>query len=135
MKREFEELRKNERFIVKNNSDPNKLVKGIFALHASFTVTNELMRLAKELAEKYGMPYAMHIEEGLVDVYHNIERYGKRPFERFRDVGFLSSKFIAVYAVQVIGDEIELIKKYGVKVAHNPMSNMLNAVGMPLSLK
>ncbi len=128
-------IKENERFIIKNNSDPNKLVKGIFALHASFTVTDELMRVTKELAERYGTPYTMHVEEGLIDVYHNIERYGKRPFERFRDVGFLSSRFIAVHTVQIIDDEIELIKRYGVKVAHNPMSNMLNAVGVPPIVK
>jgi cytosine/adenosine deaminase-related metal-dependent hydrolase len=124
-------VKENERFISKNNKDPNKLVKGVFSLHASFTVTDDLMRLTKELAEKYGARYTMHVEEGLIDVYHNIERYGKRPFERFKDVGFLSPDFIAVHVVQAIDDELELIKKHNVKVAHNPMSNMLNAVGVP----
>ncbi len=124
-------LRENERFIKKNNADPTKLVKGVFSLHASFTVTDELMVKTKELAERYGVPYTMHVEEGLIDVYHNIERYGMRPFERFNKIGFLSDKFIAVHVVQAIEDEIQLIKKYNVRVAHNPMSNMLNAVGVP----
>ncbi|OYT49825.1 MAG: amidohydrolase [Desulfurococcales archaeon ex4484_204] len=124
-------LRENERFISRYNSDPDELVKGVFSLHASFTVTDDLMVKTKELADKYGARYTMHVEEGLIDVYHNIERYGKRPFERFRDVGFLSPNFIAVHVVQAIDDELELIKQHDVKVAHNPMSNMLNAVGVP----
>ena len=124
-------LKENERFIAKHNADPNALVKGVFSLHASFTVSDELMRKTRELANKYKARITIHTAEGLIDVYHNIERYGKRPIERFRDVGLLGPDLIVVHAVHLIDDEIKLIKEYDAKVAHNPMSNMLNAVGVP----
>jgi len=123
-------LAENERFIRKNNFDPEKLVKGAIYLHASFTVTDELFVKARELADKYGALIAIHAEEGLVDVYHNIERYGLRPVERMHKLGFLKPDVILVHAVQVTRDELKLIKESGAHVAHNPMSNMLNAVGI-----
>ncbi len=127
----FKIVAENERFVKATHSDPKARVKGIFAVHASFTVNDELLIKTKELADKYGTIYAMHVEEGLIDVYHNIERYGKRPIERLRDIGFLSDRFVAVHVVQAIDEELKIIKEYGVHVAHNAMSNMINGVGVP----
>lgn len=123
-------LRENERFIAKNNRDPGRLVKGAIYLHASFTVTDELFKLAHETAGKYGALIAVHTAEGLVDVYHNIERYGLRPVERMKKLGFLGSNVHLVHAVNITEDELHIIKETGVHVAHNPLSNMLNAVGV-----
>ena len=123
-------LRENERFIKKNNSDPNKLVKGGISLHASFTVSDELFHMARGIANKYKALLTIHVEEGLIDVYHNIERYGLRPIERMEKIGFLGPDVVMAHVVQAIDDELAILKKYDVKVAHNAMSNMLNAVGI-----
>jgi len=125
-----EGLRENERFIKKNNFDESKLVKGAIYLHASFTVSNDLFLKARELADKYRALLSIHAEEGLVDVYHNIERYGIRPIERMEKLGFLKDDVILVHVVNATDDEIKIIKKTGAHVAHNAMSNMLNAVGV-----
>lgn len=124
-------LKENERFIKKNNFDPSKLVKGAIYLHASFTVTDDLFKMAREIANKYGALLSIHTEEGLVDVYHNIERYGIRPIERMEKLGFLGPDVILVHVVHATDDELEIIKRTGAHVAHNAMSNMLNAVGVP----
>ncbi|HDN76036.1 MAG TPA: amidohydrolase, partial [Acidilobales archaeon] len=100
-------------------------------VHASFTVSDEILIKTKELADKYGTIYAMHVEEGLIDVYHSIERYGLRPIERLEKIGFLSPRFVAIHVVQAIDDELRILKKYDVKIAHNMMSNMINGVGVP----
>ncbi len=124
-------VRENERFIKKNNSDPSKLVKGAIYLHASFTVSDDLFIMAKDIAKKYNALLSIHAEEGLVDVFHNIERYGVRPIERMEKIGFLGPDVILVHVVQATDDELEIIKRTGAHVAHNAMSNMLNAVGVP----
>ncbi len=124
-------VKENERFIMKNNNDPSKLVKGAIYLHASFTVTDDLFRMAREIANKYGALLSIHVEEGLVDVYHNMERYGIRPIERMHKLGFLGPDVILVHVVHANDDELKLIKESGAHVAHNAMSNMLNAVGVP----
>jgi len=131
IKEGYEGLNENERFVRKTLSDKETRVKGVFTVHASFTVTDDILVKTKELADKYGTIYALHVEEGLIDVYHSIERYGKRPIERMRDIGFLSPRLMAIHVVQATEDELKILKKYGVKVAHNPMSNMINGVGVP----
>ena len=126
----FRGLSESERFIKKNNVDESKLVKGAFYVHASFTVKDELLVKAKELSDKYNVLLAIHAEEGLIDVYHNIEHYGVRPVERLYKLGFLGPRTHLVHLVQATDEELELVKKTSSHVAHNPMSNMLNAVGV-----
>jgi cytosine/adenosine deaminase-related metal-dependent hydrolase len=126
----FRGLEENVRFIKKNNFDESKLVKGAIYVHASFTVKDELLIKAKEYSDKYNALLAIHAEEGLVDVYHSIERYGVRPIERLYRVGFLGPRTHLVHLVNATDDELELVKKTGSHVAHNPLSNMLNAVGV-----
>ncbi len=122
--------KENERFILKAKKERMHRVQGMFSLHASFTVSDELFRYVRELASKYKAPVTIHTSEGLGDLYHNYERFGKRTVERLRDAELLGPDVVLAHCVQVNDDELNIIKKTGAKVAHNPMSNMLNAVGV-----
>jgi len=102
----------------------------MFSIHASFTVSNELFHYVRELASRYKVPVTIHTSEGLVDLYHNLGRFGKRTIERLNDEGLLAQDVVLAHCVHVNDDELAIIKKTGAKVAHNPMSNMLNAVGV-----
>ena len=53
----------------------------------------------------------------------------KRPFELLDDIGILGSDIVAAHVIWVDENEIDLIKKYNVKVSHNPCSNMKLASG------
>lgn len=121
-------VRENERFIKKVRKGAR--VQGMFSIHASFTVSDELLHYVRELASRYKVPITIHTSEGLVDVYHNYERFGKRTIERLSDAGLLGPDVVLAHCVHVNDDELALIKRAGAKVAHNPMSNMLNAVGV-----
>ncbi|MEM4532028.1 MAG: amidohydrolase family protein, partial [Desulfurococcaceae archaeon] len=103
---------------------------GAIFLHSCFTVSDDLLIEARRLADKYNAIISIHVEEGLIDVYHNMERYGIRPIERMYKLGFLNKDVILVHVVNTTTDELKIISKTGSHVAHNPMSNMLNAVGV-----
>ncbi|MFX0151652.1 MAG: amidohydrolase family protein, partial [Candidatus Hodarchaeota archaeon] len=122
-------LEENRRFIEQN--DPSKtLVHGIYCLHASFTVTDELIHKTNEYAEKTNSFKTIHTSEGLADLHHNLEKYGKRTVERLYDEGFLGPKTALAHAVHIDQHEIELIAQTNTNIAHNPKSNELNAVGI-----
>jgi len=122
--------KENERFIRKVKKERMHRVRGMFSIHASFTVSDELFHYVRELASRYKVPITIHTSEGLVDLYHNLERFGKRTIERLNDEGLLAQDVVLAHCVQVNDDELAILKKTGAKVAHNPMSNMLNAVGV-----
>ncbi len=123
-------LKENVRFIKKLQKTPNSLLYGMYSLHASFTLSDELIQKTREQADQLPAPLTIHTSEGLIDVYHNIERYDKRTVERLFDLGVLGPDVVLAHCVHVNRDELQLIKGSGASVAHNPMSNMNNAVGV-----
>jgi len=123
-------IKENVRFAKKVSEKPNSKTKSLFSIHASFTVSDELIREVKKIAEKFHSPITIHASEGMGDLHHNLEKYGKRTIERLHDVGLLGPNVVLAHCVHVSSDEIDLISKTNTRVAHNPMSNMLNAVGV-----
>ncbi len=123
-------LKENVRFLKKLQKTSHDLLYGMYSLHASFTLSDELIQKTREQADQLPAPLTIHTSEGLIDVYHNIERYDKRTVERLFDLGILGSDVVLAHCVHVNQDELELIRGSGATVAHNPMSNMNNAVGV-----
>jgi len=123
-------VKENVRFAERISKNPDSMTKALFSIHASFTVSDELIREVKKNAERFHSPITIHASEGLGDLHHNLENYGKRTIERLSDVGLLGSNVILAHCVHLNSKEIDLIAKTKTGVAHNPMSNMLNAVGV-----
>ena len=114
---------------------PESKARPLFSIHASFTVSDPLIRRVKQLAQKHHVPITIHSSEGLVDLHHNMENYGKRTVERLHDVGLLGPDVVLAHCVNLDDHEISLVAKTKTGIAHNPMSNMLNAVGVAPILK
>ncbi len=119
-------LQENLRFIARKDKGR---VMGMISLHASFTVSDDLIARGAEASRKNGVPLTIHVSEGPNDGYHNMERYGKRSVERLHDQGLLSSRSVLAHCVHLDEREVGLVSKSSASIAHNPMSNMLNAVG------
>ena len=120
-------LKENLRFIAKKEKGRTM---GMISLHAPFTVSDELISKGAEASRRQRVPLTIHVSEGPNDGYHNMERYGKRSVERLRDTGLLSPRAVLAHCVHLSQSEIELVSKSSASIAHNPMSNMLNAVGV-----
>jgi len=123
-------VQENVRFAEKSTATPSSKAKPLFSIHASFTVSDDLIRKVKKLAEECHAPITIHTSEGMGDVHHNLENYGKRTVERLRDLGLVGPNVVLAHCVNLDEDEIEIIAQTKTGVAHNPMSNMLNAVGV-----
>lgn len=125
-------MKENVRFLekMKKKSPDETRVGGMSGLDLSITSSDELLRHGKRVANSFDVPIVISTAEGKVDLYHNLENYGKRTIERFRDVGLLSSNTILANCVHVNKDELSIIEKTGAKIAHNPKGNMINATGV-----
>jgi 5-methylthioadenosine/S-adenosylhomocysteine deaminase len=123
-------LQENIRFAEKTQSKAESKVKPLFSLHASFTVSDDFIKRVKAVAAKYRVPITIHVSEGLGDLHHNLENYGKRTVERLRDAGLVGPEVILAHCVNLDESEVNIIAQTKTGVAHNPMSNMLNGVGV-----
>ncbi|MHA1481467.1 MAG: amidohydrolase family protein, partial [Candidatus Thorarchaeota archaeon] len=120
-------LKESIRFIQALPED--SISQGMLSLHASFTVGDEIIKKTMVTADELDVPLTIHTSEGLVDLYHNLKKYGERTVERLARLGVLKRRTVLAHCVHVDDKEMDLIAKHKVSVAHNPMSNMLNAVG------
>ena len=107
------------------------MIKALFGLHASFTLSNETLYQVKEAVEGLDVGFHIHVAEGIDDQYDSLRKYGRRVVERLHDFGILGEKTIAVHCVHASPREIAILKETDTTVVHNPESNMNNAVGYP----
>ena len=124
-----EGIDENINFIKKYNTDEQNMIKGMFGLHASFTLSDETLRKCDEELKGLNAGYHVHVAEGIDDLEQCLEKYGKRVVERLRDMNILGDKTIAVHCIHVTDDELNILRDTHTMVVHNPESNMGNAVG------
>ena len=122
-------IEENANFIKFAKNDESDMVKGMFGLHAAFTLSDKtLEKCANEMAN-LDAGYHVHTAEGIDDVIINKEKYNKKVVQRLNDFNVLNDKTIAVHCIHIDSEEMELIKENKSFVVHNPESNMGNAVG------
>lgn len=123
-------IEENASFMKKVNTGEQDMVKGLFGLHAGFTLSEESLDAA--CAAKEGIPggFHVHVAEGANDEPDSVARYGKRIVQRFDDHGILGPETIAAHCIHADPDELALLKATDTTVVHNPHSNMGNAVGV-----
>lgn len=124
-----EGIDENINFIKKYNTDEQNMIKGMFGLHASFTLSDETLRKCDEELKGLNAGYHVHVAEGIDDLEQCLEKYGKRVVERLRDMNILGDKTIAIHCIHVTDDELNILRDTNTMVVHNPESNMGNAVG------
>ena len=104
--------------------------QGLVGLHASFTVGDELLKRAAEIAERRDTGIHVHIAEAASDEEHCVKHYRKRVLERFASSGLLESpKTILAHGIHLNDKERRLFKKSKAWLVQNAESNLNNAVG------
>lgn len=121
-------LRYSERYINKWKNNP--LIVPALAPHAPYTLTTDHLRAVKALADKLNATVIIHVAETQTEVNDISKQYGARPVEYLDKLGFLNDRTIAAHVVFANPNEIEILRKRGVGVAHNPHSNMKLASGV-----
>lgn len=117
-----------ERFIRKWQNDP--LIVPAIAPHAPYTVSQEHLLQARDVANKLNAPLVIHLAEANTETEFIQQKHqGQRPIEFVEKIGFFTNKTIAAHVIQANDAELDLLKKHNVGIAHNPQSNMKLAAG------
>lgn len=106
-----------------------------FGPHAPYTCPPDFLRLVAEEAKKVGAEIHIHLAETIGEVQSCIKEYGKSPIALMEETGILELGVLAAHCVHVTHEDIALMKKYNVRVAHNPGSNMKLASGVAPAVK
>jgi putative selenium metabolism protein SsnA len=125
-----EGLDENSVFISACQTRNDNMIKGLFGLHASFTVSDETLEEAAYRGHKLGAGFHIHTAESTSDQIECESHHKMRVVERLRDFGILGRKSIAAHCVHVNEAELQILKETETAVVHNPQSNANNSVGI-----
>jgi cytosine/adenosine deaminase-related metal-dependent hydrolase len=95
-----------------------------------FSVTPDLMRESRRLAQSYGVLCHTHLAETLDEEDFCLEQFGYRPVEYAESLGWAGDDVWWAHCVHVSDDEIGRMARTGTGVAHCPTSNMRLASGI-----
>lgn len=106
------------------------LLSFCLAPHAPYTVADQTFERVRELADEFDLPIHVHLHETLDEIEGSLKEHGQRPLLRLHRLGLLGPRLIAVHAVHLAPDEIDMLAASGSHVAHCPTSNMKLASGI-----
>ncbi len=106
-----------------------QLIRGLVGLHASFTVSDETIREAGDLARELGTVLHVHVAEGPDDVEDAVARGFDGPLERLIELAALEPGSLLIHGVHLSLQQIEKASEIGCWFVHNPRSNEGNGVG------
>lgn len=107
----------------------NPLFTCTLAFHAIYSVSEETMVWAAELARKHDIPLHIHLAETRKEVEDCMAAHGLTPVEYLQRLGMLSPKLIAAHTLHITEHDIQLLGEYGVSCVHNINSNTKLASG------
>lgn len=113
-----------------NDSYQGRIIAAI-APHAPYTLSLDALKSVADVALDLNCCVHIHIAE-TEDEYLNIKKtYNMTPVEFIESTGiFDCSSVVAAHCVYVDGNDIDILKKHNVNVAHCPQSNMKLASGI-----
>lgn len=144
----------NSKFIIQSSKEEQllSLIHRGLSPHTPYTVSETVLRQIKKSAEKHGSKLCMHVAESkdeirlLLEKKSGLEKLynfanwdlacapkGSSSIEYLKRISLLSPNLLVVHAVHASDNDIKLLKKFKVPIAHCPRSNNETRVGrMPL---
>jgi len=94
------------------------------APHAPYTVPDQALREAKDLARAQALYLHMHVHESVQEVEGAVAQDGRRPLQRLDALGLLDEDLLAVHMTQLTAEELDLVARRGLRLVHCPESNL-----------
>lgn len=117
------------------NVASSALVRGMVGLHASFTVSDDTVREAGELARELATIMHVHVAEDAADVADARARGFDGPLERLAALGALPPGSILAHGVHLSRAQVERAQALSCWLVQNPRSNEGNRVGYAGNLR
>lgn len=123
-------IAENARFSRQVQRGDHPLLRGMFGLHAVFSLSDETLRRCADEAKSLGVGCHMHMAEHYPEVRKFAETHDQRIAEFLRDIGLLKAGTLLAHTVHVEAEDIQVLVDTGAFNVHNPKSNMGNGVGI-----
>ncbi|MEQ8200985.1 MAG: amidohydrolase [Syntrophomonadaceae bacterium] len=98
--------------------------------HAPYTCPPEYLRQVADLAGELGVGMHIHLAETASEAADSLRTYGLTPVAHMDSLGLFEHPVLAAHCVHLTDEDIGILARKRVGVAHNPESNMKLASGI-----
>ena len=122
-------LNENRRYLAKFEYQQSNQFAGLVGAHASFTLEDETLKQIVKLADQHATGVHIHVAEDLCDEDICNEQHQAALIDRLNGFSLLQERNIFAHGTHLEPVAIAQASAVGLTLAHNPRSNMNNAVG------
>lgn len=105
-------------------------IKVMLGPHSVYIVDKEGLQKVAATAKEHGIANHIHVSETQFEVDNCVKEHGMSPVAYLESVGMFDSPTVAAHCVCVDDNDIQILAKHKVAVAHNPQSNLKLASGV-----
>jgi 5-methylthioadenosine/S-adenosylhomocysteine deaminase len=99
--------------------------------HSIYACSADVLTSARALADKYGVMYHIHLAETAKEFEECMKEHGRTPAAYLEQLETLNERTVAAHGVHLTEQDIGILAKKKVKVAHLAGSNLKLASGIP----
>jgi 5-methylthioadenosine/S-adenosylhomocysteine deaminase len=123
-------LQNSKSFVSTWHGQADGLITTTLGPHAPYTCPADYLEQVVSLSEALQVPIQIHLSETRVEVDESMTAHARSPIAHVEACGLLNRPVLAAHCVHVSDEDIAIMKKYNVRVAHNPQSNLKLASGV-----
>ena len=123
-----EGLARAERFLQRYRN--HALIVPAVAPHALYTNSEETLRASRALANRFEAPLLIHLSETSRENQESVAQRGATPTRVLEKLGLFEGRTLAAHAVWVSEEDLSILHRHAVGIAHCPSSNMKLASGV-----
>ena len=125
-----EALRRGENFAKNFDGFAEGRVRTRLGPHSEYSCSPEFLCAVKEKADSLGVGIHMHLAESKPYADSVAAKLGKSATTQLEEIGFLDDQLIVAHCIHVDKEEMNILARHQVGVAHCPVSNMKVALGI-----
>jgi 5-methylthioadenosine/S-adenosylhomocysteine deaminase len=103
-------------------------IQGRLGVHTAFTNSFETLARARHFANDNGCGIQIHVAE--IPRAFLVEKYGKSAPQVLEEQGVLGPDVVAAHCIDITDEDLEILRRNKVNVAHTPMTNSLGGNGV-----
>jgi len=118
----------NLNFLSKYPPGNGSRIEGRLGIHEAFTNSKETLKRAREIADRFKCGIQIHVAE--IPRAFLVEKFGKSAPQVLEECGVLGPDLIAVHCIDLNDEDMEILRRNKVNIAHTPMTNSFGGNGV-----
>jgi 5-methylthioadenosine/S-adenosylhomocysteine deaminase len=118
----------NLAFLARYPAKAGGRIQGRLGVHTAYTNSFETLREARRVADRHGCGIQVHVAE--IPRAFLLEKYGKSAPQVLEETGLLGPDVVAAHCIDLPDEDLAILARNKVNVAHTPMTNSLGGNGV-----